>query len=223
LLNDISFLINHYGLQKPYLFGGSWGSTLSLIYAIKNPEALSGLILRGIFLANKASRVYFQDGLIKDDHPEVWERFCSLVPDENRTNAYAYYVNAILNQQDEIARKFALEYQLYGFRLGMNDKTEEEIIDILKAQNYLLKCRVQCHFEKHDFFIPENFILEHCDKIQDLSIDIVHGENDMICLVEDAQELHKKLPQSRLYIESAGHHAHDLAIKERLVKIVKSK
>ncbi len=223
LLDDITYLIAYYKLQKPYLFGGSWGSTLSLIYAIRNPNAISGLILRGIFLANRASRAYFQYGLIKEDRPEVWERFCALVPEDHLDDPYSYYVEAILNKPDDMARKFALEYQLYGFRLGMNDKSAEEILAILTAQNYLLKCRVQCHFEKHDFFIPENFILENCDKIQHIAIDIVHGENDKICLLKDAEELQKKLPKSNLYIENAGHHAHDLAIKERLIEIINLK
>ena len=152
-----------------------------MLYAIKHPSAISGLILRGIFLANKASRNFFQAGLIRDERPEIWDRFCSLVPTEQQDKVYQYYIEAILDQDDAVAEKYALEYQLYGFRLGMNEKTEDEIIQILKAQNYLLKCRVQCHFEKHDFFIPENFILNQCDKIQHVAIDIVHGASDMIC------------------------------------------
>ena len=50
LIRDIEVLRQHLGIEKFILFGGSWGSTLALAYAIAYPEHVESFILRGIFL-----------------------------------------------------------------------------------------------------------------------------------------------------------------------------
>ena len=53
LVEDIEILRETLGIHKWILFGGSWGSTLALAYAIAHPTKVMGMVLRGIFLGRK--------------------------------------------------------------------------------------------------------------------------------------------------------------------------
>ena len=44
-VDDIETLREHLGINKFLLFGGSWGSTLALVYALQHPSRVSGLII----------------------------------------------------------------------------------------------------------------------------------------------------------------------------------
>jgi proline iminopeptidase len=56
----MELLRNHLGVAKWQVFGGSWGSTLALAYAITNPAHTASLILRGIFLLRKKEINWFE-------------------------------------------------------------------------------------------------------------------------------------------------------------------
>ncbi|MFA6677445.1 MAG: alpha/beta fold hydrolase, partial [Bacteroidales bacterium] len=62
LISDINKVLDYLGFDKVYVFGGSWGSTLSLVYAIHFPERVKGLVLRGIWLANKYGLDHYING-----------------------------------------------------------------------------------------------------------------------------------------------------------------
>ena len=59
LINDIEILKKHLNIEKWLVFGGSWGSTLGLTYAIAHPTSVTGLILRGIFLCRSHELDWF--------------------------------------------------------------------------------------------------------------------------------------------------------------------
>merc|ERR1719310_2490921 len=63
LVADIEKLRQFLGIEKWFVFGGSWGSTLSLTYAIHHPDRVRALILRGIFMCRRSELLFFyQDG-----------------------------------------------------------------------------------------------------------------------------------------------------------------
>ena len=47
------------------MFGGSWGSTLALLYAQTYPLSCRGLVLRGVFLARQTEIDWFLYGVAK--------------------------------------------------------------------------------------------------------------------------------------------------------------
>src|SRR3989338_992516 len=75
LVSDIRKLLKFLGVSKVFLFGGSWGSTLSLVYAIRHPETVSGMLLRGIFLSREQDikDLYSDDGLARQLFPDCFE------------------------------------------------------------------------------------------------------------------------------------------------------
>ena len=73
LVDDIERLKEKLGIKKWLVFGGSWGSTLSLAYAQTYPNSVSELVLRGIFmLRDKELKWFYQDGASRI-FPEAWE------------------------------------------------------------------------------------------------------------------------------------------------------
>ena len=62
------------GIQKWLIFGGSWGSTLALIYGISYPERCLGFVLRGVFLGTYHEINWFLYG-IKSFFPEAHNNF----------------------------------------------------------------------------------------------------------------------------------------------------
>jgi pimeloyl-ACP methyl ester carboxylesterase len=91
LIEDIERLREHLGVEKWTVFGGSWGSTLALAYAIKHPERVDGLVLRGIFLlTQKELRWFYQDGASML-FPDAWERFLAPIPEDERGDLMTAY------------------------------------------------------------------------------------------------------------------------------------
>ncbi|MEM6380620.1 MAG: alpha/beta fold hydrolase, partial [Bacteroidota bacterium] len=113
LVQDLESITKQFNIPKPYLVGGSWGSTLALLYAMPHPGAVRGMVLRGLFLADQASRVDFETGKVKDRFPKIWKRF------RNRFKAYPdhqvmeQYHKQILNHSAN-SEELSLELNLYG-------------------------------------------------------------------------------------------------------------
>ena len=92
LIEDIERLRERAGVDKWTVFGGSWGSTLALAYAIKHPERVEALILRGIFLLTKREIDWFYQSGASMLAPDAWERFLAPIPPEERgAMVDAYY------------------------------------------------------------------------------------------------------------------------------------
>jgi len=63
LIADMEQLREHLGIDRWLVFGGSWGSTLSIAYAQTHPERVTELVLRGIFLLRPEEiRWFYQEG-----------------------------------------------------------------------------------------------------------------------------------------------------------------
>ena len=135
LINDINQLLDFLNIEKVLLFGGSWGSTLALVYAIQNVERVTGMLLRGIFLGDKASVDYFINGGVKAQFSEVWERFESLVPPNERGNIPRYYLEKMLSEDETISNRFAYEWAYYEMSIYKQGVTSDnEIKELVNSQ-----------------------------------------------------------------------------------------
>ena len=91
LVDDIESLRLLLNIDKWLVFGGSWGSTLSLAYAQKHPESVSELVLRGIFMLRKKElKWFYQDGASRV-FPEAWEKFLEPIDVKERNNLIEAY------------------------------------------------------------------------------------------------------------------------------------
>jgi proline iminopeptidase len=138
LVDDITRLLDAFDMPRVLLFGGSWGSTLSLVYAIRNPSRISAMLLRGIFLADARSIEHFIGGGVEKLFPEVWERFVSQVPDERRGDLAGYYLEQMQSPDEDVRERFCFEWGQYELSLIKLDAAPRPLGSALRGQPVFL-------------------------------------------------------------------------------------
>lgn len=219
LCDDIDEIYEKLGIQKAVLFGGSWGSTLSLAFAIAHPEKVSGMILHGIFLGEKNEIDYIWNGSIARHFPEVWLRFISFVPEKFRKNPAKYYSQQIMSPDLAIRKKFAFEWMRYEEALlHLEPQTSESINSEVSNFSFESCAIMEAHylFRNHCFF-EEGYILKNIGKIPKIPVSIIQGRYDMICPLVSAYRLKQKMLHADLHIVTAGHSSSESKITKKLI------
>ena len=217
LVQDMRKLLLFLKIDKVFLFGGSWGSTLSLVYAINYPETVSGMLLRGIFLASLKDVDYFINGPVKEIFPEARERFLSLVPEKERKGAVRYYSGKMNSAKRKTREKYKFEYAYYESTISHLKITHRQVMKKLKKWNYGAAALIEAKYVANDCFLEKNYILKNAHKISGIPAVIIHGRYDLVCPPLGAYKLHKKLKNSRLYFVLAGHSSSEKEIQSKLV------
>ncbi|MCK5687097.1 prolyl aminopeptidase [bacterium] len=221
LVRDQKNIIDFLGIEKPFLSGGSWGSTLALVFAIQHPELVRGLLVRGIFLANAADIRHYIQGGIKKFFPDVWDRFISLVPKKNRKDPASYYLKMMNSSDPEIKDKYTFEWAYYEIAISRMKMPHKKIIKILGQFSYQSLSPLEAHFMINKCFLEENYILKNASKLSHLPVTIIHGRYDFICLPKNAFDLHKKIKGSRLHIVCSGHSGSEKEIEKKIFSEMK--
>jgi proline iminopeptidase len=219
LIEDMEKLRKHLNIEKWVLFGGSWGSTLSLAYGEAHPERVLGFILRGVFLGRDHERDNIWDGM-QDTFPEVWEEYVKFLPENEHKDLMISYYKRLINPDPKIHMPAARSFLKYDFTAAFlmhdNKRTEK----MIKDDKLTLGCvKIFAHYSVNKFFFKENQILDNLSKIKHLPAVIVQGRYDTICRAKSAYELHKNWPGSELnFIQDAGHSAYEPGITRALVE-----
>lgn len=208
LVADMERLRKHLGIERWVVFGGSWGSTLGLVYAETHPERVLALVLRGIFLCRPHEiRWFYQEGASRL-FPDQWEHYLAPIPVDERGDLLGAY-HRRLTSGDEVARMAAAKawsvWEGSTATLRPNKSVIEHFGDAFTA---LSLARIECHYFAHDSFLRPNQILADAGRLKDIPGVIVHGRYDVICPMENAWQLHKAWPGAELHIiPEAGHSA----------------
>lgn len=220
IINDIEEILRFCKLSEVYLFGGSWGSSLALLYALANPHKVKGMVLRGLFTCTKEERKYFEQGGSKMQYPQVWERFTSFVPQEIQHNPFQYYFDRILYGTKEQQEKYSYELTRYGYMLSSNSGNED-IDQLLSSRDHLPANKILAYYSVNDFFIPDNYLYNHIDQLNHIPIHLIHGIHDEITRVEFARLFVDKSHFIQLTEVDAGHSAQENNTKKALIEAVK--
>jgi proline iminopeptidase len=219
LVADMEAIRAHLDIDRWLLFGGSWGSTLSLLYAQRYPGQVMGMILRGIFLARERDIQWlYQDGASRL-FPDYWEDYLRPIPAEKRdTLVDAYY--ELLTGDNELARMAAAKawsgWEAHCATLRPNLEVYEHLVDPHVA---LAMARIEAHYFVNNCFIRENQILEDAASLEGIPGVIVHGRYDAVCTVDNAFALQKLWPESELHIvRDAGHVSSEPGITDALIR-----
>jgi proline iminopeptidase len=219
LLSDIETIRGLLRVERWLVFGGSWGSTLGLIYAQTFPGRVSGLVLRGVFLCREQDISWFYQNGASRLFPDYWQDFVAQVRPENRDDLIkAYY--ALLTGDDEVSRLAAAKaWSVWEGRTSTLDSKADLIRRFGDSHVALSMARIECHYFVHQAFIQPNQILGRVDCLQGIPGVIVHGRYDVVCPVDQAYALHQVWPESRLsIIPAAGHSASDPAVADALIR-----
>ena len=220
LVEDIEKIRKHLGIDSWVVFGGSWGSTLSLAYSQTHPNSCKGLILRGIFLVRKKEIDWFYQEGANNIFPDRWESFLAPISPDKRNNLLkAYY--EILTGDDHSkkieAAKAWSTWEGSTVRLLLDENFIGDFSDEKFAEAF---ARIECHyFMNNCWFDSDNYLIKNIDKIRNIPAVIVHGRYDIICPVVQAWDLHKAWPEADFHIiPDAGHSIYEEGIKNKLIE-----
>lgn len=221
LVKDMDLILTALGIKKTVLFGGSWGSTLALAFAIHHPERVLGMILRGIFLGTQKEIDYFYaDGFNGAGiyFPENWRRYKSNINGLWEFIPLRYYSNKIMAQDSE-SETFAYELVRYEYAMShLVQMPEEEIEKDIRGFPFMPMAVLECHYFLNNSFMPDGFILENVHKLKHLPTTIIQGRYDIVCMPVSAYLLHQALPNSTLHWTIAGHARTDPGTQEKLIE-----
>ena len=222
LVEDIEKLKNKLNIKKWLVFGGSWGSTLSLAYAQTYPDSVSELILRGIFMLRKKELDWFyQDGASRV-FPEAWEGFLKPINEKNHDNLMDAYYKIFKSNDEKAKMEAAIAWSRWEGSVSTLSHKPEMITSYSESKFALAFALIENHyFINKGFLENENQLIEtkSIDKIRHIPAKIIQGRYDIVCPMETAWELSKNWPESELIVAShSGHSAFEEEITHELIK-----
>ena len=219
LVADIEKVREHLGIERWLVYGGSWGSTLSLAYAQAHPDRATGLIVRGVFLGRGIENRWFAEaqGGARWIFPERWDRYEAYIPEAERGDMIAAYWTR-MDGPDETTRIEAAQAWL-----GWEDNaaTLQHDVDARSTddpKDVLAKARIEAHYFRNGIFLEPDQLLRNIDRIRHLPCVIVQGRYDIICPPRSAWDLVKAWPEARLEMVTSGHSANEPATVDALVR-----
>jgi proline iminopeptidase len=230
LVADIEQLREHLSIDRWVVFGGSWGSTLSLTYAETHPSRVKALILRGIFTLRRKELVFFYQGHEADPmrggsgflYPDQFEQFLAPIPEVERGDIMSAYYRRLTGSDAKVQLECARAWSSWEMWTSTLRPNAERIRTAHENAQFALSfARIECHyFVNGGFFDCDDYVLRHVDRLREAKIPafIVQGRYDLVCPMSTAWELHKKWPEAEFVIvQDAGHSAREPGIRSQLV------
>ncbi len=220
LIEDIERLREQAGVEKWTVFGGSWGSTLAMVYALTHPERVEALILRGIFLLTEQEiRWFYQDGA-GHIFPDAWDRFLEPIPAPERGDLMGAYYKRLTGDDVEERRRCAVAWSTWeGDTVSV--KGPEGRPDRFAEPDFAVAfARLEVWYFMNKGFLPEDgWILKNIGKIRHIPAWIVQGRFDVVTPMSGAWALHKAWPEAKFeVVEDAGHASTEPGIIDGLVR-----
>jgi len=219
LVADMEIIRERLGIDRWLVFGGSWGSTLGLVYAETHPDRVLALVLRGIFLCRTRDiHWFYQDGasyLL----PDYWQDYLAVVAPDERNDMVAAYYRRLTGVDESAMLAAAQAWSLWEGRASTLLPKASVVDHFASPKTALSLARIECHYFMHDSFLSENQILARAGRLRDIPGVIVHGRYDVVCPLEQAWALHRAWPEAHLdVIADAGHSATEPGTVDALVR-----
>lgn len=220
LVADMERLRAHFGIEKWLLFGGSWGSTLSLAYAENHPERVTALVLRGIFLVRRAEFDFYYLRGTPLVFAEAAKRFHGFIPEEERDDLVAAYHKRISSKDTDLRKRALEEWARWEAESSSLIRDPERIKKFSTAEFAEAFAGIELHyFINKGFFEVDGQILRDAVRLKDIPGVIVHGRYDMVCPFQNALLLSEAWPRAELIVsETAGHASSEPETTDALIR-----
>lgn len=220
LIEDIEAIRAHLGIEKWIVFGGSWGATLSLLYAEAHPDRVAALVLRGVFLLRRREIDWFYNGGAAHFWPELWEKFCEPIPEGERGDMVAAYHKRLMGPDLDEQIRCARAWSRWEGATAAFRPDAARLQSFENDAHARAFARIENHYFYHGGFLErDDQILAEAHRLADIPGVIVQGRYDMVCPPTSAHALHAAWPGSRLrMIEDAGHALSEPGISAALVE-----
>jgi len=223
LVSDIEALRQHLKIEKWIVFGGSWGSTLSLAYSQKHPDRCLGLILRGIFTLRREELEWFYQKGADMLFPDFFDAYEAVIPVEERGDMMKTYYKRLTGDNEEEKLKCAAAWSTW------ETATSKLVVDpeyIKKAEDpkwALAFARIESHFFVNGGWMRDGQLIEEAHKIKHLPIIIIQGRYDVVCPAKTSWDLYQSLGGKDtknveyIILPDVGHSAHEKKVELALV------
>jgi proline iminopeptidase len=217
LLQDMELIRKYTGVEQWLLFGGSWGSTLALLYAQAHPQRVRGMILRGIFLARERDLRWFSHDGVSRIFPDEWHRFLDAMTPEEWADPLSACQRHVLGSDPLLRERYAMAWSRWAGQVATWLLPEAAPV-APDVEATIHQACIEMHFAKHRYFLKANQILDDSGRIPRVPIHIIHGRRDLTCTLDAAWALHGKIPGAELTIvRDGGHLASEPAMVDALV------
>lgn len=218
LVNDIDAIRQALNIDKWLVFGGSWGSTLALAYALKHADKVTGLILRGIFLSRPTELHWFL-GQVQAFFPEAWQALCAYLLANQRHNPLEAYEKLIFSADSSISVPAAIRWNAFESSIMSLLPKPVDVNTQANGAVELARARVQIHYiQQHCFVGHRDLLAEAKALLAHIPTHIIQGRYDMVCPPITAWELSRAMPHASFtMVEDAGHSAMEAGITSALV------
>ena len=221
LIADLEQLRVHLRIERWMLFGGSWGSTLALAYAQAHPDRVTGLVLRGIFLATPPELDWFMHGM-GTIFPEAWQTFAEFLPPAERNDLLGNYYRRLTDPDAAVHLPAAHAWDRYESACSTLLPQPDALATSDSDAAALAIARIEAHYFVHRAFLADHALLAGIDRIRHLPCTIVQGRYDIVCPPVTATALAHAWPEAEfVVVPDAGHSVREPGITRELLAAVR--
>ncbi|GAA1825250.1 prolyl aminopeptidase [Actinomadura chokoriensis] len=219
LVADMERLREHLGIERWLVFGGSWGSALSLAYAQTHPERVTGLVLRGIFTLRPFELYWFYQEGASLLFPDLWEKYVEPIPEDEREDLVSAF-HERLNSKDRDVRVAAAKAWATWEGSTITLRPDPELAGGFGEPDYAVAfARIENHYFVNEGFFEDEQLIRDVDKIRDIPAVIVQGRYDVCTPAATAWDLHRAWPEADFHIvDDAGHAFSEPGILHHLIE-----
>lgn len=205
LLDDLRTVREFLGLARWLVVGGSWGATLAIAHACREPRVVSGLLLRSVFLARREDVLWFFQGA-RSELRDEWACFAGAAPADCAGDLLSYFAEQLAQGSTERSTALALAWWRWEQALAGGPQVDEPQLSPQALCAMVHRYRVQSHFLLHQCWLSDPGVLTLCEQLPAVPTLLLHGEADRICLPSAAQAAHQRIASSQLrLLPGAGH------------------
>lgn len=219
LVADMEQLREHLGIERWLVFGGSWGSTLALVYAETHPQRVTALVLRGIFMLRPSELYWFYQHGASEIWPDRWEEYLKPIPAAERAHLLHAYHRRLTGTNREAAMEAARAWSIWEGATSHLFESEKTVARFGTDEFALALARIESHyFVNGGFLQAPDQILRDAHRIRHIPGTIVQGRYDVVCPMVSAWDLHCAWPEADFrLVPDAGHSAFEPGITHELI------
>jgi proline iminopeptidase len=214
---DIEDLRETLGIERWHVFGGSYGSTISLYYAQEHPQRCKSLTLRGIWLL-RDEEIDWWLYRVRMLQPEIWRQFAEFIPEQERGDLLEAYWQRLTGEDRDLALQAAKHWSIYEGSCCTLLPNEEFTSEFAKPDMAWAIARLEAHYLRNVKPEPETLLLDRVERIRHIPAFAVHGRYDIVCAVKNLIDLAATWPELDYIVAPAsGHSSHEPEITRELV------
>jgi proline iminopeptidase len=222
LIEDLEKIRVFCGVEKWLIFGGSWGSTLALLYSQAHPQRVTGLILRGVFLGRSEDIDWLYQSGASKIFPDYWQEFLHVVPEAERSNNLAAYFKMLHNGDDITRMAAAKAWAKWEASCSTLEPCKHIIDNYTKPHLAVSMAKIATNFFLQDPLLLKNRILANIGRLQGIPAVVIHGRYDLVCPLENSFTLTRNWDSAVLkIIRDAGHSGFEPATVDALIHATK--